>query len=373
MVSTIPSPPPPPSITSGKAGNVKHCLQAWGAITSDLFILAIIEFGVTLDFIGLPPENSPTVTVFPSVTLPGIAEELLNLGRNEVFIPTIWTSGSFISPIFTTKKSDGSPQLILNLKKLNCYIRYVHFKVESLGDVLNIIKPGVWMASVDLQDAYYTIPVHPDHQKYLTFSWQHKYYKFTCLPNGYAQAPMIFTKLLKHPFSFLRRRGHHSIIYIDDAYLQGDSYDACYNNVYETASLIQKLGFTINLRKSVLHPTQQVEFLGFILDSRLMTIKLSRRRIDGIISACTMLLQGHSLRMQYVASVVGMLIAALPAVRHGALFYRAIERDKNAALRRNKGNFRKMMTLSVAAKNDILWWHNHIGSAHHFVHPPPLP
>ena len=167
LVSTIPSPP----ITSGKAGNVKHCLHAWGAIRSDLSILAIIEFGVTLDFIGLPPENSPTVTVFLSVTLPGIAEELLNLGRNEVFIPTIWESGSFISPIFTTKKSDGSPRLILNLKKLNCYIRYVHFKMESLGDVLNIIKPDVWMASVDLQDAYYTIPIHPDHQKYLTFSW----------------------------------------------------------------------------------------------------------------------------------------------------------------------------------------------------------
>ena len=169
--------------------------------------------------------------------------------------------------------------------------------MESLGDVLNIINPGVWMASVDLQDAYCTIPVHPDHQKYLTFSWQHKYYKFTCLPNGYAQPPMIFTKLLKHPFSFLRRRGHHSIIYIDDAYLQGDSYDACYNNVYKTVSLFQKLGFTINLRKSVLNPTQKVEFLGFILDSRLMTIKLSRRWIDGIISACTMLLQGHSHRI----------------------------------------------------------------------------
>ena len=167
-------------------------------------------------------------------------------------------------------------------------------KMESLGDVLNIIKPGVWMTSVDLQDACYTIPVHPDHQKYLTFSWQHKYYKFTCLPNGYAQAPMIFTNLLKQPFSFLRRRGYHSIIYIDDAYLQGDSYDACYNNVYETVSLFQKLGFTINLRKSVLHPTQKVKFLGFVLDSHLVTIMLSQRGIDGITSTCTMLLQGQS-------------------------------------------------------------------------------
>ena len=128
-VSSISSLP----IAAGKAGNVKHCLHAWGAITSDLSIFAMIEFGVTLDFIGLPPVFSPTVISFPSVNLPGIAEELLNLGSKGFFIPTELESGSFISPIFTTKKSDGSPWLILNLKKLNCYIRYVHFKIESLG------------------------------------------------------------------------------------------------------------------------------------------------------------------------------------------------------------------------------------------------
>ena len=87
----------------------------------------MIEFGVTLDFIGLPPVFSPTVISFPSVNLPGIAGELLNLGCNGFFITTALESGSFISPFFTTK-SDGSPQLILNLKKLNCYISYVHFK-----------------------------------------------------------------------------------------------------------------------------------------------------------------------------------------------------------------------------------------------------
>ena len=118
----------------------------------------------------------------------------------------------------------------------------------------------------------------------------------------------------------------------------------------------------------MLHPTPKVEFLGFVLDS--LTITLSQRRIDGIISACTMLLQGHFHRIQHVASVVGMLIAALPAVRHGALFYRAIEHDKNAALHRNNGNFHTVMTLSVVAKNEILWWHNHIGSVHHFIHLP---
>ena len=72
-------------IAAGEAGDVKHCLHAWGAITTDLSILAMIEFGVTSDFIGLPPVFSPTVSSFPSVNLPGIAEDLLNLGHHGFF------------------------------------------------------------------------------------------------------------------------------------------------------------------------------------------------------------------------------------------------------------------------------------------------
>ena len=101
--------------------------------------------------------------------------------------------------------------------------------MEFLNVVLTIIKPGVWMVSVDLHDAYYTISVHTDHQN--TFDWHYNYYKCTCLPNDYAQAPMIFTKLLTRPFSFLGRRGDQSVIYIDCTYMQGYLYNACYNNI----------------------------------------------------------------------------------------------------------------------------------------------
>ena len=93
-VSSISSLP----IAAEKAGNVKHCLHAWGAITSDLSILAMIEFGVTLDFIGLPPVFSPTVSSFPSVNLPGIAEELLNLGCNWVLFPPHWNQAPLYPP-----------------------------------------------------------------------------------------------------------------------------------------------------------------------------------------------------------------------------------------------------------------------------------
>ena len=40
-------------------------------------------------------------------------------------------------------------------------------------------------------------------------------------------------------------------------------------------TLLQDLGFNINQNKFVLIPTKQLEFLGFLLDSLLMTITLT--------------------------------------------------------------------------------------------------
>ena len=36
--------------------------------------------------------------------------------------------------------------------------------MDTLDSVVKMTKPGCYMASIDLKDAYYTLPVHPDHQ-----------------------------------------------------------------------------------------------------------------------------------------------------------------------------------------------------------------
>ena len=72
------------------------------------------------------------------------------------------------------------------------------------------------MASVDLKDAYYCVPVHDADQKYLKFSWQGRLYQFTALPNGLTSGPRDFTKLLKSPFAHLTDLDHTIIGYIDD-------------------------------------------------------------------------------------------------------------------------------------------------------------
>ena len=50
------------------------------------------------------------------------------------------------------------------------------------------------------------------------------------MPNGYGPAMRGFTKLSNVPFGHLRSLSHNSVAYIDDSFLQGDTYQVwlCY-------------------------------------------------------------------------------------------------------------------------------------------------
>ena len=72
--------------------------------------------------------------------------------------------------------------------------------MESLEGVFEIIKADAWMASVDIKDAFFTIPVHSLYQKYFKFEWFNQLYKFLDMQHGYSDAMRTFTKLLKPVF-----------------------------------------------------------------------------------------------------------------------------------------------------------------------------
>ena len=87
------------------------------------------------------------------------------------------------------------------------------------------------MASLDLTDAYYSVSISPDSQKYLKFQVGSQLYKFITLPNGLSSAPRIFTKLLKPVYSTLRTQGLVSNGYLDDSFLLGNSFVQSLTNV----------------------------------------------------------------------------------------------------------------------------------------------
>ena len=231
---------------------------AWSKITSHPWILEAIQ-GVKIEFIKISYQLSPpkSLTVSSSEALV-VDKEINNLLQKQVIEPVSSEPGEYISSIFLHPKKDGTFRVILNLKSLNQFVEYHHFKMDTIYTAIQLMKQGCYMTSIDSQDAYYTVPVFHGHRKCLRFLWRGQLYQYTCLPNGLASAPRIFTKIMKPVYAFLQCKGHISFGYIDDSYLQDNNFDGCKTNVDDTTILFESLGFIPHPVKSVKTPVQKL-------------------------------------------------------------------------------------------------------------------
>ena len=258
-------------------------LRQWSSITSDKFIIETVKWGLKIEFISKPVNKHTPQMAHSAEESEIVSGEIAKLLKKRVIKECDREKGDFISTIFTRRKKDGGMRTILNLKQLNKHVTYQHFKMAPLSDVFKIIQPNCWMASVDLKDSFYTIPIHNAYQKYFKFMWHQKCYKYLGMPNGYSDAMRVFTKMLKPLFATLRKQGFISVIFADDSYLQGSARSECRENVHKTVSLLASLGFTIHQEKSFLEPTQCIEFLVFIINSADMAVKINPKKSQIII------------------------------------------------------------------------------------------
>lgn len=267
-----------------RAGRLKQFLDEWKDITSDKTILDTVK-GCHIEITNEYELNqlSPSYPLrFNEREADIVSKEVYKMLDKNVIEKCNHCSDEIISNIFIRQKKDKSYRVILNLKKFNSYVEYNHFKMESLQSALNLMKQGCYMASVDLKDAYYSVPLAREYRKFMRFMWKGELFQYTCLVMGLACSPRKFTKLMKPVYSDLRKLGFSNVPYIDDVYLQGDNQYDCWENVKTTVNKLQSLGFILNIEKSVFIPKQEIVFLGFILNSVEMTVKLTQNKIDNL-------------------------------------------------------------------------------------------
>ena len=205
-----------------------------------------------------------------------------------------------------TETRQMSCRLILNLVKLNPFVTYHHFKMDTIETVIGLVRHNCYMASLDLSNAYFSVPINVSDRCYLRFEWNDQLFQFTAVPNGLSSGPRIFTKLLKPVYAVLREMGHVISGYIDDSFLIGLSFDTCLSNIQDANNLMESLGFHMNYAKSVMVPTQRLEHLGFILDSRRMTVTLTDSKVDNLICKCEAILLPTTVKIRKVAELIGV-------------------------------------------------------------------
>lgn len=343
---------------SFKAGRLSCRLHKWAELTSDPVILDVIT-GLKIPFISEPvQERIPHPIRLSPVEHSVVQEELTALLDKGVIEIVEHSPGEFISNIFLREKRErGKYRMILNLKDLNEFVEYHHFKMDSLESALQLINKDSILASLDFKDAYYSVAIHPDFRKYLRFQYEGKLYQFTALPNGLACGPRIFTKIMKVPLAHLRQNYGITISgYLDDTISVEDTPPVSKEAIEVAANLLQELGFMINVPKSAPEGAFNLEHLGFLVDSHLFRVSIPEGKVESLIDLVKRNLKKDRFRIREAAQVTGALLATSYGNRHASLFTRSLEIDKIRALRGNRFDFEGYMSWSDESICDLKWW-----------------
>ena len=183
----------PPQIPVG--GRLSNFLEGWSRIKNDPYVLSIVAKGYRLRFTS-PPLLCQTPWEIRSPQGPeeilGMREQItLMLQKNAITeVPP-----GFYSNVFLVRKSSGGWRPVIDLKNLNAHIHAPHFHMFTTNSVLSSVQKGDYSFRIDLQDAYFHVPVYPSSRKYLRFAFENKVYQFQMLPFGLNTSPQVFTRL----------------------------------------------------------------------------------------------------------------------------------------------------------------------------------
>ena len=174
----------------------------------------------------------------------------------------------------------------------NTHFTHYYFQMDNISSAIRLMKPGCYLASIDLKDAYYSVPISTNHQKFLKFEMERHPVSICVFPEWISTLSSKIYKAAKASFFNIEKTMSHfsSILYIDDSWLTAENFYFCIRNVVDTIILLDKVGFVIHPEKSVLLPTQTIVFLGFVLDSVLMQVSLTQERALKLKEACKNLL-----------------------------------------------------------------------------------
>ena len=238
---------------------------AWEERDIDAWVVQVLRYGYQIPFHSPPPLSEDPIAL-PSYSLTSVRGRALQLELGALLekgaIEPAPTSLGFYSRMFVVQKASGSWRPIIDLSVLNKSVLKTKFRMETVQSVLSSIRLGDWMCSLDLQDAYLQIPIHPESRKFLRFTTGTKVFQFKVLCFGLSTAPQVFTRVMAPVSAILHRLGIRMLRYLDDWLVLASSREECIWARDIILQLCVVLGIRVNFAKSSLVPSQTVTYLN---------------------------------------------------------------------------------------------------------------
>ena len=316
-----------------------------------------LRVGYRIPFDRPPPLSECPVSLpaYSPHSIRGVAlnQELQNLLRKGAVEPAPQSPG-FYNRLFLVKKASGSWRPIIDLSTLNHYVTSSRFHMETPRSVLNSIRPGNWMISLDLQDAYLQVPVHHDSRRFLRFVLDGKPFQFRVLCFGLTTAPQVFTRIIATVSAILHKYGVRMLRYLDDWLILASSEIACLQSRDRLLAVCTELGIQVNLTKSSLIPSQSIVYLGMEILSLPFIARPTPTRADNLIRLIEEFLSTSSPPAFLWRRLLGHLSSLILLVPGGMIRMRLLQ-----LCLKDQWDFlddQFQVSWSLLCRENLLWW-----------------
>uniref|UniRef100_A0A2A4K1K2 Reverse transcriptase domain-containing protein n=1 Tax=Heliothis virescens TaxID=7102 RepID=A0A2A4K1K2_HELVI len=334
-----------------EGGRLSHFVRVWKREGAPLNILQTIT-GYVIPFVKKPPRIPFHPKIISRFETKKLNSEIQTLIQQKVLeISTVQTG--FLSTMFPVPKPDNKVRPIINLKGLNKFLTPKKFRLLNHFKVPHFLQKKDFLIKIDISQAYFHIPVANRHRRFLSIVYQKKVFQFTCLPFGLSTAPLTFARVSNWIASRLRQMNIRVIVYLDDFLIANQDPIKLQKDAFKTVQFLQKLGWIINMDKSLQVPSQRIEYLGIEWDTFHNTKALPKKKISSLRRDLNKLLSSQRWSWQSAKSLLGKLNFASFVIPLGKLHSRKIQRAANLLPEKSA---RKKFPIPAKAFEECKWW-----------------
>ena len=291
--------------------------------------------------------------------------------RGWLTAPTPLTRGDmnteFISPRFAVRQRHGKLRLIDNFKMSHVNTlagmhetycpQGINHMLCSARALHGMGARELLIYTLDIRNAFKTIPLHVDDQKFATIATVNPssgtIYKCTSkvLPFGARASPLSWGRVITFLQFLLRKALHvHTGAYVDDIHAI-EAEGSCDSGFEVTKRFLDITGFAAESKKCQ-KPTAEAELLGATISPRKdeVIVQADQERIDSLLESIQTILDENRLTSGDAAKLRGRLSFMC------SLAYGRIGRGAMGELMARQYSKNKDTSLGPWLKDDLIWW-----------------
>ncbi len=200
-------------------------------------------------------------------------------------------------------------------------------------------------------------------QKVLQIPNRHTHCLLNVLRMGFRNSATAFKAYLRPYLETLKVRypGITFFSYVDDILMRCQRMKKqeaaqLFKDVKETLKILK---LPVKKEKSDFLPHRKLQYLGFVINSRDLTIAISKKKLKGVERQVRRALRQNEmkiLKLKHLSTTIGQLLALLPAVPEARLHSRFLYKTQTELVNRKGWALEAIVHLDTEARAELNWW-----------------